>query len=147
MKQLTVLYDASCALCVRCRDFLAATPAFVPMELLACQSAEARDRFGAVPWLGEELVVASDEGDVWAGAAAFLVCLWALRDYREWSYRLSSPELAVLAERFFVALSAQRSRIASLLVASAGRRRESGQMFCRDGDQCQLTHAPRAMYR
>lgn len=138
MNRLTVLYDATCALCVRCRDFLAGAPTFVPLELLACRSAEARERYGAVPWLGEELVVVSDEGDVWAGAAAFLVCLWATREHREWSYRLAEPALAPLAERFFVALSARRARIAALL----------GRPRCDDHDgACRLPHAPRAMYR
>ena len=89
MRSLTILYDGACALCVRCRDFLAQSSTFVPLELLSSQSRGARERFGDVPWLGEELVVVSDEGDVWVGPAAFLVCLWALREWREWSYRLS----------------------------------------------------------
>jgi predicted DCC family thiol-disulfide oxidoreductase YuxK len=136
--RLTVLYDAACALCVRCRDFLESSASFVPFELLACQSDEARERYGAVPWLGEELVVASDEGDVWVGAAAFLVCLWALREHREWSYRLSGPALAPLAERFFVALSSQRSRVASFMRPPTR---------CDDHGACRLPHAPQATYR
>jgi len=139
VKTLTVLYDGTCALCVRCRDFLSGARTYLPLELLASQSQEARERYGAVPWLGEELVVASDEGDVWIGPAAFLVCLWALTDYREWSYRLSGPELAPLAERFFVAVSSQRRRIASVI------RRPR----CDPGDACNLTdeHAYRRAYR
>ncbi|CAN5925265.1 hypothetical protein BH11MYX4_BH11MYX4_30590 [soil metagenome] len=135
MKQLTVLYDGACALCLRCVDFLAARRTFVPLELLACHSQSARDRFGAVPWLGEELVCVSDEGEVWVGPAAFLLCLWALTDYREWSYRLSGPAPAPLAERFFVALSSQRARVASLLRKPPR---------CEEGDVC---HAPRSAYR
>jgi predicted DCC family thiol-disulfide oxidoreductase YuxK len=108
MKRLTILYDASCPLCVRCRDWLATQAAFVELELLASGSLEAIRRFGEVPWLGEELVVVSDEGEVWAGAAAFLVALWALEDYREWSYRLSGESLSKVAERFFVGLSHKR---------------------------------------
>lgn len=143
MKRLTVLYDGSCALCVRCRDFLASHRTLVPLELLPCQSRSARERFGAVPWLGEELVVVSDEGDVWIGPAAFLVSMWALADYREWSYRLSGPELAPLAERFFVAISSQRRRIASLFRKPR----------CEEGGSCTIphpideAHAPRALYR
>lgn len=138
--KLTVLFDASCALCLRCRDFLASSDTFVPLELLACQSPEARERYGAVPWLGEELVVASDDGDVWVGASAFLMCLWALRDYREWSYRLGGPTLAPLAERFFVAVSSERAKIARFV----------GRARCEDG-VCrvdhELQHSPRAAYR
>ena len=135
MKHLTVLYDGACALCLRCADFLAASRTLVPLELLSCQSTAARERFSAVPWLGEELVCVSDEGDVWIGPAAFLVCMWALADYREWSYRLSGEALAPLAERFFVALSSQRSRIASVLRKPPR---------CEEGDVC---HAPRSAYR
>ena len=137
MQRLTVLYDGTCALCIRCRDFLATSPTLVPLELLACQSREARERYGSVPWLGEELVVVSDEGDVWIGPAAFLVCMWALTDYREWSYRLSGPAFAPLAERFFVALSARRRRLASFFAKPR----------CEDGDVCTLDHAPRRAYR
>ena len=135
VKRLTVLYDGTCALCVRCRDFLAVSRTLVPLELLSCQSREARERFGAVPWLGEELVVVSDEGDVWIGPAAFLVSMWALADYREWSYRLSGPTLAPLAERFFVVISSQRRRIATLF----------RKPHCEDGDACAIDaeHAPR----
>jgi predicted DCC family thiol-disulfide oxidoreductase YuxK len=146
MNRLTVLYDGTCALCLRCRDFLAQSRSLVPLELLSCQSREARERFGAVPWLGEELVVVSDEGDVWVGPAAFLVAMWALADYREWSYRLSGPELAPLAERFFVAISSQRRRIASLFKKPR----------CDDDGVCRIphgafdaddSHAPRHAYR
>ena len=135
MKRLTVIYDGACALCLRCADFLAGARTLVPLELLSCQSQDARERFGAVPWLGEELVCVSDEGDVWIGPAAFLVCMWALADYREWSYRLSGPALAPLAERFFVAISSQRARIASFV-----RKPQR----CDDGDIC---HVPHSAYR
>lgn len=137
MKQLTVLYDGTCELCVRCRDFLAVSRTLVPLELLSSTSREARERYGSLPWLGEELVVVSDQGDVWIGPAAFLVSMWALADYREWSYRLSGPAFAPLAERFFVSLSSQRRRIAGFLRKPR----------CEDGDACSLDHAPRRAYR
>ena len=84
---LTVLYDASCALCVRCRHFIAESARLVPVELLDCDGLYARERYGIVPWLGEELVVVSDDGDVWVGPAAFLMCLSALRGVPRRAYR------------------------------------------------------------
>lgn len=134
MKRLTVLYDATCALCVKCAGFLESTPSYLPIEILPCQSVEARERYGAVPWLGDELVVASDDGDVWVGPAAFLMCLWGMREYREWAYVLSGPALAPLAERFFLALSSQRSTLASFMKAPAR---------CDAHGPCRLPHAPR----
>jgi len=132
MRRLTVLYDARCALCLRCRDYLASYSTVMPLEFLASQSPEASARFGEVPWLGEELVVVSDEGEVWVGPAAFLVCMWALRDTREWSYRLSTPLFAPLAGRFFAVFSANRSRIAAFVQprcdeSSCGAAHDAGQ--------------------
>lgn len=108
-QRLTVLFDVTCAVCRRCRDWLAAQPAYVELELLAANSAEADARYGSIPWRGKELVVADEAGHVWVGPAAFVMCLWALRDWRQWSYRLSSPALAPHAERFFLNVSRQRN--------------------------------------
>ncbi len=113
MRRITVVYDAACALCVRCRAWMSGQPAYVELEFLAAQSKEAQRRYGGVPWLGEELVVVSDEGAVWIGPAAFLVALWSLEAWREWSYRLSGDAFAPMAERFFHALSGNRRFIAS----------------------------------
>ncbi|MBK7584793.1 MAG: DUF393 domain-containing protein [Myxococcales bacterium] len=114
MDSLTILYDSSCQLCVHCREWLETQPSFVPMEFVPCDSSEARRRFGQIPWLGGQLVVVASDGRVWAGAAAFVMCLWALVQYREWAERLSSPALAPLAERFFRVVSAERRRLGSL---------------------------------
>jgi predicted DCC family thiol-disulfide oxidoreductase YuxK len=107
---LTILYDENCALCRRCRDWLAGQPSHVEIELLAAGSPAARSRYGRVPWLGEELVVVDQEGRAWIGPAAFLICLWATVRYRPWSFRLSGPTFAPLAERFFHIVSSRRAR-------------------------------------
>ena len=112
---LTLLYDPKCALCIRCAAWVAHQESFVPIRIMPCDSREAREAYGSVPWLGEELVVVSDRGDVWAGPAAFITVLWALREWREWSYRISGPELAPLAERFFHAISSNRRAIAAMI--------------------------------
>lgn len=112
---LTVLYDEGCPLCLRARDWLRTQPLHLPMELLAAGSPEARRRYGVIPWRGQELVVTAEDGRVWVGPAAFVMCLWATRRYRPWAYRLSAPALAPLARRFFTALSARRSTIGALL--------------------------------
>ena len=112
MQRLTVLYDEQCPICVRCRDWLALQPSYVTMDFMGCRTPEAMTRYGEVPWLREELVVVSDEGAVWAGPAAFIVSLWALREWREWSYRLSGSTLAPLAQRFFESISKNRKGLA-----------------------------------
>jgi predicted DCC family thiol-disulfide oxidoreductase YuxK len=115
MTRLTVLYDERCALCIRCREWMLVQDAIVPIEFLGSHSVRATRLYGAVPWLGDELVVVSDEGEVWAGPAAFVVCLWALADYREWSYRLAGDTFSKVAVKFFATLSKKRKWIAQWL--------------------------------
>jgi predicted DCC family thiol-disulfide oxidoreductase YuxK len=106
----TVLFDERCALCRRCRDWLLTQPCHCPVILMPSGSEEARRRFGAVPWLGQELVAVDDQGRVWVGPAAFLTCLWATVRFRSWAYRLAGPHLAPLAEAFFRIVSKRRDR-------------------------------------
>jgi predicted DCC family thiol-disulfide oxidoreductase YuxK len=112
---LTVLFDPGCALCRHCRDWMLEQPAYVPLTFLECTRDVARARYGDIPWLGDELVVVGDAGEVWVGPAAFLMCLWALVGWREWSMRRASPGLAPLAARFFHFVSSRRAGLASLL--------------------------------
>jgi predicted DCC family thiol-disulfide oxidoreductase YuxK len=113
-RTLTVLYDPNCSLCRRCRAWMERQRTFLRVTWLACTGEAARKAYGAIPWLQDELVVVGDGGEVWAGPAAFLVCLWALCDWREWSFRLAGPAFAPLAERFFLFLSSRRKSIGAL---------------------------------
>lgn len=112
---LTVCYDEQCALCRRCREWLEGQRTNVNVEFVAAGSAEAQERFGDVPWLGADLVVVDECGNLWAGSAAFLMCLWATNEYRGWSYRLSRRGLAPLAERFFHFVSSNRRHIGKVV--------------------------------
>lgn len=129
--RLTVLYDERCVLCMRCRDWMLSQDMLVPIEFVGAHSLRAAQLYGAIPWLGDELVVVGDGGEVWAGPAAFLVCLWALADYREWSYRLAGDTFSKVAVKFFATLSKKRKWIAQWLDHPG----------CTD-DRCRITHAP-----
>ena len=107
---LTILYDETCALCRRARDWLLTQPCLLPVVLIPAGSDEARARFGGVPWLGSELVAVDDHGNAWIGPAAFLASMWATARYRAWAFRLARPSLAPHAERFFLWLSKRRDR-------------------------------------
>ena len=78
-RALTVLFDPACALCRRCRDWMLGQAAYVPLVFIPCTGAEARARYGEIPWLGDEIVVVGDGGEVWAGPAAFFTSVGARR--------------------------------------------------------------------
>ena len=115
--KLTILYDERCAVCRRCRDWLVTQPCLVEVQLLPAGSQEAKEKYGSLPWLGAELIAVNDNGDAWIGPAGFLAALWATKRYRSWSYRLSGPTLAPLAERFFWWVSKKRDRWSSWMSA------------------------------
>ena len=115
MNGLTVLYDAECGFCVKCRWWLVNQPRFVEMEFLPAGGTDARRRFPELftPGKAEELVVVTDEGGVYRGAAAWLMCLWALEEYREWAERLATPLLMPLARGAFSLISASRKNLST----------------------------------
>lgn len=120
MKQLFILYDAQCGLCRRVRVWLAQQPSYVALRFIPLQSEEAGCRFPGLTHLrpSEQLVVISDQGEVWRGERAWIIVLWALREYREWSQRLASPVLLPLAARFCGAVSENRQALSGWLTSA-----------------------------
>jgi len=102
MTRLTMNYDARCGLCCAVRDWVARQRQFLPIDCRASKTAD-------------EIVIEADSGEVWRGDAAWLIVLWALADYRHWSYRLASPALLPTSRRLFATLSAYRGPISCRL--------------------------------
>ena len=113
MSSLTVLYDPQCGLCRRVQEWLEDQPKLVQLILVPVKSEEARRRF---PHLDHEptlndLTIISDQGAVYFGPKAWLMILWALCRYREWAYRLASPELLPTTRRVVSMISQHRYQI------------------------------------
>jgi predicted DCC family thiol-disulfide oxidoreductase YuxK len=127
--RLTVLYDASCGLCRTARSWLASRAQLVPLEFVAAGSPEARRRY---PALGVEqtladITVVADDGGVYTGDAAWLMCLWALDGYRGLAARLAQPRLRPLAR--------QVARSAGSLREAIGRHRDTDLEALLAGDE------------
>jgi predicted DCC family thiol-disulfide oxidoreductase YuxK len=94
-------------------DWLEEQPKLVELTLVPVKSDEARHRF---PQLDHEptandLTVISEQGAVYFGPKAWLMVLWALCRYREWSYRLATPELLPTVRRIVSLISQHRYQI------------------------------------
>jgi predicted DCC family thiol-disulfide oxidoreductase YuxK len=116
MSKLTVLYDPDCGLCRRAHDWLSEQAKIVELNFVPCASDEARRRY---PRLDHELTktdltVIDSSGAVYFGSKAWLMVLWSLSAYREWAYRLSSPELLPTTKRVVSAVSQNRYQIGKL---------------------------------
>jgi predicted DCC family thiol-disulfide oxidoreductase YuxK len=110
MKGLYVLFDAECAMCVRCREWLSQQPAFVPLYFIPLQSPDLPQFFPGIAALkpNEQLLVVADTGAVYRGACAWIMCLWALPKYRRAAQRLAQPILLPFARIVCELLSRNR---------------------------------------
>ena len=117
MRRIYVLYDSRCGLCSRARSWMLSQPAHLAIEFVAAGSEFAQRRFpqlrhSAMP---TQLVVVDDRGGVYYGDAAWIMCLYALAEYRGWSYRLARPPLRHLASRAWEVFSSNRQQISETL--------------------------------
>lgn len=82
---ITVLYDAHCGLCRRAKEWLAEQPAFLQLHFVPAGSSQAQGWFPELEPLQtlRSLTVVGDGGQVYHGDDAWLMCLYALVDYRE----------------------------------------------------------------
>jgi len=121
MAPLTILYDPACGLCRRVHGWLADQPKFFELNLLPIKSDSARRRFPELnhDLTAEDLTVITNKGAVYFGPKAWLMVLWALPHYRDWSYRLASPELLPTTKRVVSLISRSRYQISG----AAGRAR------------------------
>jgi predicted DCC family thiol-disulfide oxidoreductase YuxK len=118
MRQLVVLYDAQCGLCRRFKEWLAAqTPArngsggVVRLGFVAAGSTEARQLYPGLDHAAtlREVTVVADDGAVYVGDRAWIVCLWAIRDHRATAVRLASPGMRPVARAMVQAAAGLRS--------------------------------------
>jgi len=119
---LTIVYDADCGLCTRTKDWIGRQDPFVGIGFVASGSPEARSRFPQLP--AGELAVVANTGEVWLGNRAWIVCLWALRGYRDLAFRLTSPLLLMMAREAFVVLSKSRASLSVMLGLKSERELE-----------------------
>jgi predicted DCC family thiol-disulfide oxidoreductase YuxK len=116
---ITILYDAACDLCTFARDWIRKQSSLVGIEFVAAGSTQAQRTFPQIS--PGELTVVADTGEVWLGNHAWIVCLWALRDYRDIAFRLTSPALLLMSREAFVAVSRNRLALSSMLRLRNGR--------------------------
>jgi predicted DCC family thiol-disulfide oxidoreductase YuxK len=116
-QRLTVLFDANCGVCRRARAWLEQQPAYVRLEFVPAGSSRARERFPALDADAtlSELHVVADDGRVWSGARAWVLCLWALHATRSLSLRLSGPAGLAVAQGLVARLSAGRYTLSKVM--------------------------------
>lgn len=101
-----------------------AQPVYLPLIFHPFQSEEARRLCPELPRFQPErqLVLLSNEGGVYLGEDAWLMCMYALREYRVWALRMAAPALKPLAHRLCIAISHNRLALSNALFISIKER-------------------------
>jgi predicted DCC family thiol-disulfide oxidoreductase YuxK len=110
---ITILYDAGCGICTHTRAWIEQQEPLVRIRFHASGSPEAKREFPQLP--PGELAVVGNTGEVWVGNHAWIVCLWALRGYRDLAFRLTSPLLLRMAREAFSMVSKNRAALSVML--------------------------------
>jgi predicted DCC family thiol-disulfide oxidoreductase YuxK len=124
MNTLYVLYDERCAICKRLKEWLLVQRSWIGLSMVPAGSARAKAMFPALEKIAgtSDLVVISDAGEVYLNNHAWIMCLYALEEYRGWALRLASPLLLPLARQAFETLSKNRQAISRWLSSNSGEK-------------------------
>ena len=126
MRRLTVLYDARCGLCSWARRWARGQPAFVELVFLGGRLLRGPPRFPGLDRAGRARGADRRKrrrGRLPRADDAWIMCLYALEDFREWSLRLATPALRPMARQAFALVS--RSRPLPLAMARPDARRRT----------------------
>ena len=121
MNALYILYDDTCPHSLRHREWLARQEPLVPLRLLPHRAEEVPRRFPGIEshLAPRELTVISDDGQLWTGPAASVMCLFALEQHRELAERLAHSALLPYARTALELLSREVFEMTCLLGRSA----------------------------
>jgi predicted DCC family thiol-disulfide oxidoreductase YuxK len=117
MEKLYVLYDPKCELCERLKDWLLVQRSWLGLCMVPAGSERAQKMFPELDKVAScnDLVVVSDEGQVYLNNSAWIMALYALDEYREWAYRLAHPMVAPFVRQAFEMISKNRYAISRWL--------------------------------
>jgi predicted DCC family thiol-disulfide oxidoreductase YuxK len=137
IRRLYVLYDWQCGICSGLRSWIQNQPAFVQFDFVPAGSPRAQRLFPTLSQGGtpSELVVITDSGAVYADNDAWILCLWGLREYRDWSYRLARGVLRPFARAAWDFLSTNRLQLASMMALKSDAE-VAGELAQRPGVTC-----------
>lgn len=117
MQKLYVLYDSKCDLCERLRDWILVQRSWLGLCVIPAGSEKARKLFPELEQIAtrNDLVVVSDEGQVYLNDRAWIMVFYALEEYRDLAYRLAHPVLMPLARQAYAAIARNRYAISRWL--------------------------------
>lgn len=140
--ELCILYDPDCSLCIQVTRWLATQPQLERLWFLPIGSPKIGEMFPSLERRPEELVVIGSGGEVWRDTQAWVMCLWALEEYRPLSRRFAKPRMLPFVRRLFQIVSKRRKSLSWVFKSTDDEFREA--LCVMPEPYCEVTSRPTA---
>ncbi len=113
---LKLFYDPYCGLCRDFKKWVEDHPAYFPVSFVPYNSEEALKIFPRLyEYRGDEEIIALSDHGYYQGAEAWIMTLYALKDYREIAMKFAHPAMIKKVKPFCHWVSKNRKKISSVL--------------------------------
>lgn len=116
INEIEVYYDGHCAMCCTFHEWLNRQARTFPVNFLAYQSPQAEIIFPGVTKLDPELemIVRTDQGEIFKGAEGWVLCLLSCKSYQGIARRLAAPRLLPVAKKTCNLIASNRIGISKI---------------------------------
>ena len=115
-KGIEVFYDGRCGMCCTFHEWIARQERAYPVRFVAYQDERAERIFPGIGTLdpAREMIVRTEEGEIYRGAEAWVFCLYSCVAYRKVARRLASKRLLPVARKACAVLAANRHGLSKI---------------------------------
>lgn len=145
IQHIEVYYDGRCAICCTFHEWVNRQERLFPVRFIAYQSEQAELLFPGVTSMDPEgdMIVRTNEGDVFRAAEGWVLCLLSCQKYQKYARRLASPQLLPLAKKCCHLIASNRLTLSKILFgkkdqALAREIHEMPGQGCDDGCSCEV---------
>jgi len=105
-----VYYDGKCGMCCTFHEWINKQERANEIVFLPYQSENAQELFPGLNTLdpAREMVVRTDDGEVYRAAEGWVWCLWSCTKYRDLAQKFSNPRLLPYVQKLCLLLAANR---------------------------------------
>lgn len=116
INKIEVYYDGRCGMCCTFHEWLNKQERATEVDFIPYQSERAVEVFPEILNLdpATEMVVRTDEGEIYKGAEAWVLCLHSCKAFQGVAHRMANPMLLPLAKKTCNLLAANRHKLSGV---------------------------------
>ena len=110
VKKIEVFYDGRCGMCCSFHEWIHRQERAFQIDFVPYQAERAEEVFPGIHTLdpAREMIVRVDNGEIYRGAEAWVMCLYSCANHRDMAKRLARPAMLAVAIRVCHLLAANR---------------------------------------